>query len=379
MPTTPLKNKIYQAGIQVVRPYYRYHRRFATSLSDSDAFYAITDRHCIVSGCAQRFDKDCKSNIYTVSRPWADCSDSTYFRAASISKMAVSLAYMRLTDQGLDLRTPVNSLLAISFVHDITLFQLLSHTSGILDGPGYGQAVSARMPLDQLLAKPDFQIPPGNFHYSNLGFGLLEACLEVLTGQSFIQAMEGLVFAPLKIQCGYDPAIFPKGTALSPCWRVLPPSKTPVYVAKASPISFGDSSILTHYALSPGNLWITTPQMIRIMHMLAKGGEGFLTEKTIATMQTPYSAYGTLDHRLSYGLGLLIIHDASLSPNPIYGHQGFAYGAVQGAFYDPIKQSGVAILNSGGDESRTGRLGNINASLIAWGFSPITKEGDKYK
>lgn len=52
-----------------------------------------------------------------------------------------------------------------------------------------------------------------------------------------------------------------------------------------------------------------------------------------------------------------------MRPNP-FGGTGFAYGAVNGVFFDE-QGSGFAMLNSGCSEQRTGHLALINRDLIA--------------
>lgn len=384
MPATPMKNQLYQAGVKLLRPFYRSERHCfrvkngrTEPLSPQDPFSRMAGRHCLVNGCGQRFIQGAAGEKYLVHRDWAPAGENTCYRAASISKMAVAMAYLRLFDQGLDLSMPVSRLVSLPFQHEITILQLLSHTSGILDGPGYGDALTSRPPLDQLLSRPGYQARPGSFHYSNLGYGLLETALEALQGVSFARAMDMLVFAPLRLDCGYAPELLPPGAVLSPCWRILPPGKSPVYrppSGEAPP-----SPPMTHYALAPGGLWLTVSHLTRLTQTLALGGNGFLTQKAVTMMQTPRAAYGKADPFLSYGLGLLIVRDPALCGRPVYGHQGFAYGAVQGAFYEPVSQRGAALLNSGGDESRIGRLGRLNRSFIRWGLDrTIDERGNKH-
>lgn len=62
-------------------------------------------------------------------------------------------------------------------------------------------------------------------------------------------------------------------------------------------------------------------------------------------------------------MGLLKLEDASVCPKAVWGHQGFAYGAVNGVFFDQ-KGSGFAALNSGVSEQRVGHLALINRDLI---------------
>ena len=52
-------------------------------------------------------------------------------------------------------------------------------------------------------------------------------------------------------------------------------------------------------------------------------------------------------------------------PDALWGHQGFAYGAVNGVFFDK-QGNGFASLNSGASEQRCGHLALVNRDLINW-------------
>ena len=60
---------------------------------------------------------------------------------------------------------------------------------------------------------------------------------------------------------------------------------------------------------------------------------------------------------------LFTIDDAHISRKKLLGHQGFAYGAVNGLFFDE-EGSGFVCLNSGASEQRFGHLAVINRDLI---------------
>ena len=66
---------------------------------------------------------------------------------------------------------------------------------------------------------------------------------------------------------------------------------------------------------------------------------------------------------MRHGMGLLSLDDAQVLNRPLWGHQGFAYGAVNGVFFD-AEGNGFAALNSGAGEKRFGHLAAANRSLI---------------
>ena len=67
---------------------------------------------------------------------------------------------------------------------------------------------------------------------------------------------------------------------------------------------------------------------------------------------------------MRHGMGLLQLDDRRIFPRSLYGHQGFAYGAVNGVFVDEYG-NGFASLNSGASEKRLGHLSCLNRYLIA--------------
>ena len=80
-------------------------------------------------------------------------------------------------------------------------------------------------------------------------------------------------------------------------------------------------------------------------------GESLMQEMTRRQSATPTR---------TYGLGLVILNRPEISPRQLVGHQGFAYGCVDGAFIEEGTGRAVVFLNGGASEARTGRLGLVN-------------------
>lgn len=146
------------------------------------------------------------ANIYT-RRPM---STATVFDLASLTKpLATTLAVMRLCQQGrLD---PDQRLIAVlpaaarSDKREITIAQLLAHTSGLPDyRPYYRQLAllpgpERRPRLRQLLLDEPLRHPPGSQAlYSDLGFMLLDWVVETAAGQRLDRFLAEQVYAPLQ-------------------------------------------------------------------------------------------------------------------------------------------------------------------------------------
>ncbi len=131
-------------------------------------------------------------------------------RIASISKLIMALATLRLVDEGkVNLDADVSDYLGWQVRSPkfpdakVTLAQLLSHRSGLRDNAGYviplGESLQAK------LADPEAwyaDSPPGEapFEYANLGSPVVATVLEAATGERYDRIVERTVFAPLDVK-----------------------------------------------------------------------------------------------------------------------------------------------------------------------------------
>ncbi|MFN3235825.1 MAG: serine hydrolase domain-containing protein [Pseudomonadales bacterium] len=144
----------------------------------------------------------------------------TLFPAASMSKFFAGLAVMALVDEGkLDLDEPVSNYLTrwqlpeSQFGHNqVTVRRLLSHTSGLTDGLGFGDYLAdEELPtLEASLSNPrassnepvHIQVgqAPGEFLYSGGGYLILELVVEEVSGQTFAEFVGERIFTPMGMQ-----------------------------------------------------------------------------------------------------------------------------------------------------------------------------------
>ena len=131
---------------------------------------------------------------------------TTRFHVASMSMQFTAAAVLRLIDAGrLTLDAPVSSIIP-EYPHGaITIRQLLTQTSGIADIndlPGYDELLKSHQDAASLVAKTA-ALPPlrrpglGYSREEHSAYNLLALIVERETGQSFRDALERLVFAPL--------------------------------------------------------------------------------------------------------------------------------------------------------------------------------------
>ena len=133
----------------------------------------------------------------------------TNFRIASISKILTAETVMKLVEQDLlQLDEPVVGRIADTFgltvaderARNITIRQLLSHTSGIsnflkifFDAGSYDQMGMLKEALSVQLASE----PGSTFKYGNVSYVLLGKAIELVTGLSYQDATKKLVLTPL--------------------------------------------------------------------------------------------------------------------------------------------------------------------------------------
>ena len=125
---------------------------------------------------------------------------------------------------------------------------------------------------------------------------------------------------------------------------------------------------LRHYGHTAGSMYTDIASLQTMFHVLISGENGFLSGYILSEMKKEHAVYGKLSPTLSYGLGLLIVKDPSVSNSRILGHQGFAYGCVDGAFWEESTGRLLITLNGGCSEARSGRLGLSNRDFMRWAF-----------
>ena len=318
----------------------------------------VLRRHHVRDGALALFDRGGVTGVLT----YGDVHPDTVFRAASVSKHITSMAAWRLHEAGqIDIDADADAFLPCSLRHPqapdtpVTLRRLLSHTAGIHDGRAYAASFASNPPLSDLMRGDSHTDTFGGFEYSNFGAGIAACALEGMLGQDFDAIMREAVFDPLKVSASFYPQKI--AGEIADAWRVLPPAKAPSLNAaarRAQPLPPPGPDPERHYLLAHGNLYISAPDLARLGVELCRG--------RYAPMRREIAPFGARDRRLSMGLGTFIVHD--ILPKKRYGHQGLAYGAMHGLFYDPETGRGFALLTTGASEARYGVLSDLNIALM---------------
>ncbi len=134
-------------------------------------------------------------------------TEMTNFRIASITKQFTAAAIMILIQDGLlTLETKMTIILTEipAYANEITIRQLLSHTSGLLDyDKNLPIEYASRQLYDEVILEimtkqNSLETPPGNtFAYNNGAYCLLRIIVERISGQSFDGFLKKHIFEPL--------------------------------------------------------------------------------------------------------------------------------------------------------------------------------------
>jgi CubicO group peptidase (beta-lactamase class C family) len=386
MPVGNRKNLLYGLALPLLGRRCRWRNVTCTGERGADVTHALQRalrRHHAVGGCIQCMAGGRLTAGYHYGNvrlsPDVPVTPETFFRTASIAKMACALLVMRLQTLGkLDVEEDISALWGAPIRNPnypetpIALRALLSHTSGLADSPLYYSAYRKPVTASAILADPATytgSAPYQTFRYSNFAAGLVGCLLEKRFGRSLESLAQALVFGPLGARATFDIASL-GGAQLASSYRVLPAGREPAFdaparLSAASPLDAPDPE--NHYLLASGSLFVTAEGLMRLCLPLVQGaeaaGEPFIDARAVRMMTAPTADWPEPEVRMRHGAGMLEVDDRAIYPHRLNGHQGFAYGAVNGVFFDG-RGNGFASLNSGASERRVGHLSCLNRDLI---------------
>lgn len=298
--------------------------------------------------------------IGTVTSGWRSAEDrtpitaDTLFRLHSVTKMITAAAVLRLRDRGeLELDTTLPKVAprladaAPELLSDVTIAQLLSHTSGLSDGSTQ-IFESGRDPADlvqqirNLAATVTAVAPPGRIYsYSNYGYSILGAVLEELTGKPYTQAVRELVARPL----GLASLCFDPVTAMT-----YPLSQQHSVVRERAEVDhwYGDSVRMYPAAMA----FLSPRDLTQLGRMYLCGGlvpdsaRRFLSERSLADQRRRVADIGLAEDR-HYGLGLYVGPRAGDAD--CIGHEGYYTGMWCAVMIYPGQNRGVVWCDNRGD------------------------------
>jgi CubicO group peptidase (beta-lactamase class C family) len=386
MPVGSRKNLLYGLALPVLGRRCRWQTVRVSGEAQTDLSREVArvlQRNRVVGGCVRMIRNGRLAESYCAGNatlyPCVPVTTDTLFRTASVAKLACALLVMRLHTLGLlDVDEDISAFWGSPVRNPahpetpIPLASLLSHTSGMVDSPLYFSSYRNVISTNEILADGhcfSARKPYETFRYSNFAAGLIGCLLEKRFGESLEALAQRELFVPLGACASFDlGTLSPASVASS--YRVLPPSRGPAFDAPArirTAASLAAPDPQAHYLLASGGLFLTAEALTRLALPLLNGGlvDGvpFLSPASVARMTTPVTDWPEPAVRMRHGMGLLEVDDRAVFPRRLHGHQGFAYGAVNGVFFDD-DGNGFASLNSGASERRVGHLSCLNRDLI---------------
>ncbi|MGP0223597.1 serine hydrolase domain-containing protein [Paenarthrobacter sp. NCHU4564] len=284
------------------------------------------------------------------------------FSIGSVTKSIVAVAVLQLVDEGsIGLDDPVNGLL-ISFQQtlrppsDITVRQLLNHTSGMPDfvaalerGASHRDVVRTRVSMQRALelaaTEPWDLRSVGLFAYSNSNYIALGQLVEKLRARPLGEVLDEKIFQPLGLE----------QTSLGEPDRNVPDNLRAYITVDTEQIEVTQPEVVVG---SPAGGVVSTTEDVNDFYRGLLTGK-LLSSASLERMKTELSG--------DYGLGIVRFPDACGSSTYRYGHPGSIYGYLT-----------VALASD--DGSRQVTLGMALPTMSAQNPDPVTnRRTDQYR
>lgn len=312
-----------------------------------------------------------------------DINDNTIFRIASISKIIVAMAALKLIEDGkANLDDDIGDILGFKirnpyYPNDkITIRMLMLQTSSITDGyddedplydnitRGYNGVNGTSLPvlLKELLVPNDSQyytpvtfdqsIPGSKFIYSNFGCGILACIVEALSGELFTDYVEKSIMKPLGIDGSFRVCNINKKDYIASLYYPTNDHNKPYKLARSAE-SFIDSCypifpLKENFRGPAGGLFISMKDLSKIMILLMNDGivdnKQILKKETVDLMlQMHY-----LGPNIEYSAKGLQMRILDFNGVVLKGHTGNAYGLRSFLFFSKEEKIGICFVANGG-------------------------------
>jgi CubicO group peptidase (beta-lactamase class C family) len=282
-------------------------------LSKPDLLERALGEHGLPGISAAVFDGESVSE-----RALGDATPDTQYLIGSITKTFVAAALVALE---IDLHAPLTRY--------GTPAQLLSHTSGLqreLPGDAWGTLeFPDHEQIVTLLDEAELVLPPGRWHYSNLGYVVLGELIRERAGTPFEDVISERLLEPLGLtRTSWEPhEPYARGTN-----RGAPEPPIDKAGARAS-----------------GGLWSTAGDLARWARHLME----------LHALHRPFAHAGWDE---AWGLGVACFR---VEGRELWGHEGSSVGYQSALLYDPETSAGAAVLTNA---TQPAGVRGIAASLV---------------
>ncbi|WP_275001884.1 serine hydrolase domain-containing protein [Promicromonospora iranensis] len=292
------------------------------------------------------------------------------FRVASVTKMMIATLVLQEVENGTwSLDTSTEDVLPGALPRDVTIEQLLSHTSGAptandqltrdhmtdpddideylsVVGDHYSEADHIRAAH----TAPWVLEPGSGFSYSNAGFVTLGMMLEKVTGRSLDDLLEERVFDP----AGMSDSDYPEQPGTPGRFLI-----GAAYTGAEGKGWYSTEHLDPTLFRAAGSVTSTTADLAAFADALVTGD--LLRPGTVAEMLTPRSAVG-------YGFGIVRVPDPCVPGEYLYGHDGGGVGTMSvvltSADGERVVTAGITGRNYSADPDALYELGDLLVPLF---------------
>lgn len=299
---------------------------------------AVTDQEKVIWTGAYGVDN--------AERPHIPADPVSIYRIASVTKMFVAAAVMRLVELGkLDLDTPVVQYVPwLTFsrpeaTEKMTLRHLLSHTGGLPKAfapNGPKDECFAEVAIREELPKVEMKNLPGDgvYEYANWGTRTAAFVAQYVTGKLFSEVLQELILDPL----GMDRTTFHLREVATY------PISAPHEIGEEGKMRVIHSMSENGASFASGGLYSNVYDLCKFARMLLNdgrndAGEQVLQPQTVALMKEKQAKRGEPEDW--YGLN---IHIHRFEDGYLYGHLGNVPPYTTSVFTDPVTGCGVVTL-----------------------------------
>ncbi|HEY2344712.1 MAG TPA: serine hydrolase domain-containing protein [Xanthomonadaceae bacterium] len=270
----------------------------------------------------------------------------THFEIGSITKQFTAAAILQLKEAGkLDLDAKLATYLPDApHAGEVTLRQLLSHTSGLpeyLGDPDSDASITRPATYAQLMARiagKPLEFPPGShWSYCNTGYILLGRVVEVVSGESYRHYLQSHFFDPMGMKQTFTVADEGRLPDMAVGYR------TEAGKMRRAP------TIADSVGWSAGNIVSTVADLARWSEAVAAGkivdaGDYIAMSTSIAT---------TKGEDTGYGFGLFV---DTIEDQPRVGHTGGSLGFTTADEYFPKQKTRIIAFTNSGDSPEAGEI-----------------------
>ncbi|KMQ49804.1 beta-lactamase [Chitinispirillum alkaliphilum] len=261
-------------------------------------------------------------------------------RVASISKLFTATAIMKLIEDGkLWLKQSVSEIIAdfdTPYHNPITLWHLLTHTSGLPADPGYfcepspigwSEVFDKEDWIGAILQGPLQNKPGENWNYCSRGYAILGEIVSRVSGQHFNDYVQKEIFIPLKMNRSFFEV--PESLENEVCTRTDEERKD---------IDVSRERISGRAPRSGGGAYCSLYDLYRFGQCFLNGGTldnirilGRMTVEAMTTNQlenVPAFHWGTNCKSYRHGLGWGFFCDGSTVSPECVNHEGFGWSSL---------------------------------------------------